>query len=109
MPGPDGFITASCVELWIRIGTVRATSKYFGDSDIGSAEGLNEETEYLFWAEMTNDGGTATGPGLIYTTPADQAKIYRKKDGTWERGKTYYKKDGTWVKAKKIYIKVNGE
>ncbi len=101
--------TWSCVELWVRVGTVTVSSQSFGSSSSGQAVNLSEETEYLFWGQATNIGGTTSGPGLIYTTPADQAKIYRKNNGTWERGKAYYKINGEWVKAKKIYIKVNGE
>jgi len=101
--------TASCVELWVRVGTVTASSQSFGTSSSGNATNLSEETEYLFWGQAVNIGGVATGPGLIYTTPADQAKIYRYNNGVWERGKAYYKVNGEWVKAKKIYIKVNGE
>lgn len=108
MPGPS-YSTWSCVELWVRVGTVTASSQSFGSSSSGDAVNLSEETEYLFWGQATNAGGITTGPGLIYTTPADQAKIYRKNSGTWERGKAYYKINGEWVKVKKIYIKVNGE
>lgn len=108
MPGPQ-YSVWSCVELWVRVGTVTASSQSFGSSSSGNAVNLSEETEYLFWGQATNAGGTTSGPGLIYTTPADQAKIYRHNNGVWERGKAYYKVNGEWVKAKKIYIKVNGE
>lgn len=108
MPGPS-YSTWSCVELWVRVGTVTASSQSFGSSSSGQAVNLSEETEYLFWGQATNAGGITTGSGLIYTTPADQAKIYRHNNGVWERGKAYYKVNGEWVKAKKIYIKVNGE
>lgn len=108
MPGPQ-YSVWSCVELWVRVGTVTASSQSFGSSSSGDAVNLSEETEYLFWGQATNAGGTTTGPGLIYTTPADQAKIYRYNNGVWEHGKAYYKVNGEWVKAKKIYIKVNGE
>ena len=108
MPGPQ-YSVWSCVELWVRVGTVTASSQSFGSSSSGDAVNLSEETEYLFWGQATNAGGITTGPGLIYTTPADQAKIYRYNNGVWEHGKTYYKVNGEWVKAKKIYIKVNGE
>ncbi len=57
----------------------------------------------------TNAVDTVAQLIISVTTPADQAKIYRKNNGTWERGKAYYKINGEWVKAKKIYIKVNGE
>lgn len=77
---------------------------------------LAEETSYSMKAKVTakhtgqNASDTATISGvLMVTTPADQAKIRIKKDGTWQKGKAYYKKDGTWVKAKKIYIKVDGK
>lgn len=111
MPATNDLIenTWSCVELWVRVGTVTASSQSFGSSSSGQAVNLSEETEYLFWGQATNAGGVTTGPGLIYTTPADQAKIYRHNNGVWERGKAYYKVNGEWVKAKKIYIKVNGE
>lgn len=68
-----------------------------------------EETTYNFYYTATNKGGTTTSNTITLTTPADQAKIRIKKDGTWQKGKAYYKKDGVWVKAKKVYIKVNGE
>lgn len=50
-----------------------------------------------------------TGPITTVLTPADQAKVRRKNNGTWEKGKLWYKTNGEWVKAKKVYIKVNGQ
>lgn len=78
--------------------------------------GLKEETLYPMKVKVTAKhisqnatDTTAISAVLNVTTPADQAKIRIKKDGSWVKGKTYFKKDGQWVKAKKVYIKVNGE
>lgn len=78
--------------------------------------GLQEETLYPMKVKVTAKhtsqnatDTTAVSAVLNVTTPADQAKIRIKKDGSWVKGKTYLKKNGQWVKAKKIYIKVNGE
>ena len=56
----------------------------------------------------TNAIDTTNSSSLSITTPADQAKIRLKKEGSWIQGKTYFKKDGLWIKAKKIYIKKDG-
>lgn len=101
--------TSSNVELWVRIPDATVYSKTINTSTTTTIENLEEETTYMVWTQATNAGGAQTGKGIIFTTPADQAKIRIKQDGTWKKGKTYYKKDGQWVKAKKIYIKVNGK
>lgn len=67
-----------------------------------------EETTYSFYIAATNAGGTTNSNTITITTPADQAKIRRKVDGTWVKGKAYFKEEGAWVKAKKIYIKRDG-
>lgn len=104
-----GGSTSSCVELWVRIDDETTDSKSFGSSNTGNVDGLSQETEYVFWGQATNAGGTTTGPLLIVTTPADQAKIRIKDNGEWKKGKAWYKKNGAWVKAKKIYIKKEGQ
>lgn len=67
-----------------------------------------EETTYSFYIAATNAGGTTNSNTITITTPADQAKIRRKVDGTWVKGKAYFKEEGAWVKAKKIYKKIDG-
>ena len=67
-----------------------------------------EETTYSFYIAATNAGGTTNSNTITITTPADQAKIRRKVDGTWVKGKAYLKEEGAWIKAKKIYIKRDG-
>ena len=67
-----------------------------------------EETTYSFYIAATNAGGTTNSDTITITTPADQAKIRRKVDGTWVKGKAYFKEEGAWVKAKKIYKKIDG-
>ena len=52
--------------------------------------------------------GWTNSDTITITTPADQAKIRRKVDGTWVKGKAYFKEEGAWVKAKKIYKKIDG-
>lgn len=76
--------------------------------------GLLEETTYNMKVQVkaihvgTNASDTtATSSTISITTPADQAKISIKINGTWKKGKCWYKKNGTWVKAKKFYIKTN--
>ena len=76
--------------------------------------GLSEETSYTMKVQVkaihtgTNASDTtATSGGVSITTPADQAKISIKINGTWKKGKCWYKKNDTWVKAKKFYIKTN--
>ena len=101
--------TSSCVELWVRIDDETTNSKSLGSSSTGNVDGLSEETEYMFWGQATNDGGTATGPMVVVVTPADQAKVRMKTNGGWEKGKLWYKSNGEWVKAKKVYIKINGQ
>lgn len=85
-------------------------------SNVYHWSGLKEETVYPMKVKVTAKhisqnatDTTAVSAVLNVTTPADQAKIRIKKDGSWIKGKTYFKKDGQWVKAKKVYIKVNGE
>jgi hypothetical protein len=84
-------------------------SQSFGTAKSGVIN-VAEETTYTIYIAATNPGGTTNNSSspTTCTTPADQAKIRRKVNGSWVKGKTYYKKDGAWVKAKKIYIKVNG-
>lgn len=43
------------------------------------------------------------------TTPADQATVRLKKEGSWVQGKAWIKVGGVWKKAKKVYVKKNGE
>lgn len=101
--------TSSNVELWVRIPDAIVSSKNIGTPTSTIIDGLEEETTYMVWTQATNAGGIQTGKGVIFTTPADQAKIRIKQNGLWQKGKAYYKKDGQWIKAKKIYIKVNGQ
>ena len=75
---------------------------------------LNEETTYTPQVRVraTHTGNsssdTVVNTSVTFTTPADQAKIYIKKDGSWVKGKTYICVNGQWKKAKKLYIKKNG-
>lgn len=101
--------TADVVELWIRIPDGSVTGTSMGTSTTANVSGLSEETTYLFNMSAANAAGTNYSTTVEVTTPADQAKIRIKDNGTWKKGKAYYKSNGEWVKAKKIYIKVNGE
>ena len=84
-------------------------------SEIYAWENLNEETTYSMFVKViaahlgTNASDTTAQYSLSITTPADQAKIRIKDNGTWKKGKMWYKTNGEWTKAKKVYIKVNGE
>lgn len=84
-------------------------TQIYSGTDTSFVFNCAEETTYNIYFTATNVGGTTTSNTITLTTPADQAKIRIKKDGTWQKGKAYYKKDGAWVKAKKIYIKVDGK
>ena len=101
--------TPSVVELWIRIPDAVVTEVNMGTSTTASVSGLLEETTYLFFMSATNVAGTSYSSTVEVTTPADQAKVRRKNNGTWEKGKLWYKKNGEWVKAKKVYMKINGQ
>lgn len=101
--------TADVVELWIRIPDATVTSSSMGLYTTATVTGLNEETTYLLCMSATNAMGTNYSPTIEITTPADQAKLYIKLSGSWEKGKLYCKSNNTWVKVKKIYRKVNGQ
>ena len=76
--------------------------------------GLSEETTYTPQVKVrathagNSSADTYANTSVTFTTPADQAKIYIKKDGSWVKGKTYIRVNGQWKKAKKLYIKKNG-
>lgn len=76
---------------------------------------LLEETSYSMAVKVTaahtgtNSVDTYAQSTITIVTPADQARLRRKVNGSWEVGKGYYKNNGEWTKIKKIYIKVNGE
>lgn len=106
---PSYSSTPSVVELWIRIPDAAVTEVNMGTSTTASVSGLSEETTYLFFMSATNVAGTSYSSVVEVTTPADQAKVRRKNNGTWEKGKLWYKKNGEWVKAKKVYMKINGQ
>ena len=86
----------------------------YQSSNLYDWTGLTEETSYDMRVRVkathigTNAIDTTNSSSLSITTPADQAKIRLKKEGSWIQGKTYFKKDGLWIKAKKIYIKKDG-
>lgn len=101
--------TSSIVELWVRIDDQAVSSKSLGTATTGSIANLEEETDYIVWAQATNIGGIQSGAATAFTTPVDQAKIRIKKDGAWKKGKAFFKQNGTWVKAKKIYMKIDGK
>jgi hypothetical protein len=77
--------------------------------------GLTEETSYNMAVQVkathagTNASDTTAISHLTITTPADQAKIRKKEDGSWIKGKGWTKINGEWTKMKKIYKKVNGQ
>lgn len=77
--------------------------------------GLAEETSYNMAVQVkathagTNASDTTAVSYLTITTPADQAKIRKKEDGSWIKGKGWTKINGEWTKMKKIYKKVNGQ
>ncbi len=62
--------------------------------------GLSEETTYSMAVKVkashtgTNASDTYAQSSISVTTPADQAKIRRKENGSWVLGKGYYKKNG---------------
>lgn len=108
--------TATFSNIYFGLDSMATYVAYTNDTAVYSWTGLSEETNYNFctkvWALSTARRAHSTyktSNSTSATTPADQAKIRIKKDGSWVKGKTYFKKDGQWVKAKKIYIKVNGE
>ena len=65
-----------------------------GTSSTAEVTGLSEETTYLFIGSATNVAGINYSAPLEVTTPADQAKVRRKNNGTWEKGKLWYKTNG---------------
>ena len=77
--------------------------------------GLAEETSYNMAVQVkathagTNASDTTGISYLTITTPADQAKIRKKENGSWIKGKGWVKIEGNWTKMKKIYKKVNGQ
>jgi hypothetical protein len=77
--------------------------------------GLAEETSYNMAVQVkathagTNASDTTAIGRLTITTPADQAKIRKKENGSWIKGKGWTKINGEWTKMKKIYKKVNGQ
>lgn len=77
--------------------------------------GLAEETSYNMAVQVkathagTNASDTTAISRLTITTPADQAKIRKKENGSWIKGKGWTKINGEWTKMKKIYKKVNGQ
>lgn len=76
---------------------------------------LTEETTYNIVTEVRAvHTGTYSGDTYLYkyntiTTPADQAKVRLKSNGSWIVGKAWIKVNGVWKKAKKVYIKKNGQ
>jgi len=76
---------------------------------------LTEETTYHIATEVrAAHTGAYSGDTYVYvrediTTPADQAKVRLKTNGSWILGKAWVKVNGTWKKAKKVYVKKNGE
>ncbi len=108
---PSYASTFSCVELWIRVGTLSSapSSQNMGTSTSTTITGLTEDTDYLIWATATNVGGTISSPGLTIHTPIGQSTVWVKVNGTWVKGKVWYKNSsGTWVKCKKFYTKSGG-
>lgn len=108
--------TATFSNIYFGLDSTATYVAYTSDTAVYDWTGLSEETNYNFctkvWALSTARRAHSTyktSSSTPATTPADQAKIRIKKDGSWVKGKTYFKKDGQWVKAKKVYIKVNGE
>lgn len=77
--------------------------------------GLTEETTYNIVTEVRAiHTGTYSGDVYNYeydtiTTPADQARVRLKTNGSWVTGKAWIKINGVWKKAKKVYVKKNGE
>lgn len=106
---PSYTSTWGSVELWVRLDDTNVTTVDLGTNTSKNITGLTPETSYSMWMSVSNVGGTNYSKLVNFTTPADQAKIRIKRNGSWAKGKTYFKKDGQWVKAKKVYIKVNGE
>jgi len=76
---------------------------------------LTEETTYQIVTEVRAvHTGSYSGDTYLYdyktvTTPADQAKVRLKSNGSWIVGKAWIKVNGVWKKAKKVYIKKNGQ
>lgn len=106
---PSYTSTWGSVELWVRLDDTNVTTVDLGTNTSKNITGLTPETSYSMWMSVSNVGGINYSKLVNFTTPADQAKIRIKKNGSWAKGKTYFKKNGQWVKAKKVYIKVNGE
>ena len=57
-------------------------SKNCGTNTSTTLTGLAEETTYTIYFTATNPGGTTTSSSITFTTPADQAKIRIKKNGS---------------------------
>lgn len=73
-------------------------------------ENLTPETTYTVKVRVrTSDSNIWSDYSTsTFTTQTDQASVYIKKDGKWEKGKLYIKIDGVWTPAKKVYIKTAG-
>ena len=107
---PSYSSTFSCVELWVRIGTLtnNASSQNMNTSTSTSITNLTENTDYIIWTSATNAGGTMFSPALTIHTLSGQVTLQIKNNGAWVEGPVYVKVNGAWVAAEKVFIKNNG-
>lgn len=85
------------------------SSKNVGQNTSAVIDGLEPETDYVFYVRLVDNYGSMSDKATVdFTTLVDQVKGYIKQDGQWKSARVFFKQNGEWKKVKKVYKKIDG-